>query len=162
MDFTTRLADAAEAEQVADLNGIVQQLHYEQRPDWFKQPNASAFLPVVRAWLSSESTVVFVAQGADGDLLGYSVGVRHERPDNALIHGATFVELDQVVVVPSARREGVGRSLCTAVLDWAKATGVDRVELSTWAFNDTAQRAFEGLGFTSTVRRMSLPLVERE
>ncbi|MGI9598111.1 MAG: GNAT family N-acetyltransferase [Acidimicrobiales bacterium] len=68
-----------------------------------------------------------------------------------------FVELDQVVVVPTARREGVGRSLCTAVLDWAQAMGVDRVELSTWAFNEAAYRVFEGLGFAPTVRRMSRP-----
>lgn len=160
MNFATRRAELDEAEQVADLNRLVQQLHYEQRPDWFKPPNSSAFLPVVRSWLSSDSTAVFVAQDVDGDLLGYSVAVQHERPDNALIHGAAFVELDQVVVVPSARREGVGRSLCTAVLDWAKARGVDRVELSTWDFNHAAQQTFEGLGFTPTVRRMSLPITE--
>ncbi len=53
MDFATRRAELAEAEHVAGLNGIVQQLHYEQRPDWFKPPNPSAFLPVVRSWLNS-------------------------------------------------------------------------------------------------------------
>lgn len=162
MDFETRLAKLVEAEQLADLNGFVQQLHHEQRPDWFKPPNASAFLPVVRAWLTADSTAVFVTQDSHGDLLGYSVGVQHERPDNALKYGASFVELDQVVVVPSARREGVGRSLCTAVLDWAKARGVDRVELSTWDFNHTAQRTFESLGFAPTARRMSLPIAGRE
>ncbi len=157
MTFTTRHANVAEAGEIAGLNGVVQQLHHEQRPDWFKPPDAAAFLPVVRAWLSSETTAVFVAQDDRGELLGYSVGVRHERPDNALVYGATFVELDQVVVVPGARRMGVGRSLCTAVLDWAEAADVDRVELSTWAFNDTAFRVFEGLGFAPTVRRMSRP-----
>ena len=157
MSFTIRPADDAEAEEIASLNGVVQQLHHEQRPDWFKPPNAAAFLPVVRAWLASGTTAVFIAHDSSGELVGYSVGVRHERPDNALVHGATFVELDQVVVVPGARRQGVGRSLCIAVLDWAQGADVDRVELSTWAFNDTAYQVFEGLGFSPTVRRMSRP-----
>ncbi|MEM9654432.1 MAG: GNAT family N-acetyltransferase [Actinomycetota bacterium] len=158
MSFAIRPADETEAEEIASLNGVVQQLHYERRPDWFKPPDATSFLPVVRAWLASETTTVFVATDDSGKLVGYSVGVRHERPDNALVHGATFVELDQVVVVPAARRQGVGRSLCTAVIDWAEAAEVDRVELSTWAFNHTAYRAFEGLGFSPTVRRMSRPV----
>lgn len=155
MDFLTRPAEAADADSIADLNCVVQQLHYEQRPDWFKPPNAAGFLPVVQAWLSSESTAVFVAQDGGGDLLGYSIGVQHQRPDNALIHGAFFVELDQVVVIPTARNLGVGRSLCTAVLDWADSIAVDRVELSTWTFNDNAHGLFERLGFAPTVIRMS-------
>ncbi len=49
MGFTTRRAEPSEAEPAADLNGIVQRLHHEQRPDWFKAPDPVAFLHVVRA-----------------------------------------------------------------------------------------------------------------
>lgn len=162
MEFTTRPANESEAELVAKLNSVVQQLHHEQRPDWFKPPDPSAVLPIVRGWLSTEAAAVFVAQDAAGELVGYAVGVRHERPDNALVYGADIVELDQVVVVESARRAGVGRSLCAAVLDWADSLGVDRVELSTWSFNDSAASVFDGLGFTPTVRRMSRSLADAD
>lgn len=158
MNLTIRRAEDEEAALVADLNGFVQGMHHEQRPDWFKPPDAAGFLPVVKAWLSSPSTALFVGHESDCELLGYSVGVRHERPDNSLVRGASFVELDQVVVVPTARRRGIGQALCSAVIDWADSKGADRVELSTWAFNDAVYGVFESLGFTPTFRRMSRPL----
>ncbi len=155
MDFTIRPANPQDAELLAELNEVVQQLHHEQREDWFKPPDPAGFLPVAREWLLSGSTAVFIAEGADHGPLGYCVGVRHERPENALVYGARFVELDQVVVIPLVRRLGLGSALCAAVLDWADTEGVDRVELSTWAFNDTAYKMFTDLGFVATVRRMS-------
>lgn len=68
------------------------------------------------------------------------------------------VELDQVVVAPDARGAGVGHALCRAAIDWAADQGASRVELGTLAFNDAAQRIFESVGFSPTVRRMSLAL----
>lgn len=155
MDWTIRPADEADAARVAELNEVVQALHYRMRPDRFKPPNATAFLPTVESWLRSGTTRVFVADSGDA-LLGYSVGSEHLRTESALKYGACFAELDQVAVVPAMRGSGVGRALCSAVLDWAKNQGVERVELGTWAFNDRAFEVFEGLGFAPTVRRMSM------
>jgi GNAT superfamily N-acetyltransferase len=155
MSFTVRVADSNDAQEVAELNGVVQQLHHDERPDWFKPPSSESVLPIVDEWLSSSSTALFVACDSDGTMIGYSVGFQRERADSALLFAARVVELDQVVVVPSARERGVGRALATAVINWAQANSIDRVELSTWAFNDTALRLFASLGFTPTVRRMS-------
>lgn len=157
MDFAIRAAQIAEAPAIAKLNEIVQGLHYRERPDWFKSPDAHSFQPAVEEWLRSPTVRLFVA-AAGADLIGYSVGVQHDRPDTALKHGMSIVELDHVVVVPAARKKGVGRALCDAVIEWAAEQGASRVELGTWAFNDIAYRVFEDLGFTPTIRRMSLTL----
>ena len=160
MDWSIRVASAADAADVARLNEVVQGLHHRERPDWFKPPDASAFQPTVDGWLASASVRIFLAETVGGEPVGYAIGRRHERPDDALRHGASIVELDQVVVDPAARRRGVGRDLCRAVVDWAAAEGAARVELGTWAFNDTAQRVFEGLGFRPTIHRMSVETAE--
>ncbi len=52
MDFTIRPANPQDAELVVELNEVVQQLHHEQRGDWFKPPDPAGFLPVARGWLS--------------------------------------------------------------------------------------------------------------
>ena len=137
---TVRAARPNDARQVAKLNEIVQQLHYDSRPDWFKAPDAEAFLPVVEDWLSSKDVAVFVAATLGGELVGYSIGVRHQRHDNPVVHGAAIVELDHVVVDPDFRGRGLGRRLSEAILQWAETLGAARVELSTWAFNGRAQR----------------------
>lgn len=160
MDWTIRLAEAGEAAAVAELNGVVQALHHDERPDWFTRPDAAGFLPIVEAWLESPEVRVVVAD--DGQALaGYAIGTRQVRADSPLKHGAVFVELDQVVVAPSARENGIGRALCDAVVAWAAEQGASRVELGTWAFNDRAHRLFQDLGFTPTVIRMSLGLDRR-
>lgn len=161
MDWSIRVADAADAPAIARLNGVVQGLHHDHHPAWFKPPDAAAFLPTVEGWFRSPEARVFLAEDGDGQPIGYVSALRRVRPTDALRHGAVTVELDQVVVVPAARGQGVGRALCTSVIDWARVEGASLVELGTWAFNDTAYRVFEGLGFRPTVRRMAMTITER-
>ncbi len=160
MGVEIRRAIGRDAVGVAALNSAVQQLHFEQRPDWFKPPNPAAFVPTLQEWLSVESTAVFVAELDGGVLIGYVAAMRRDRPDHPLVHQAAVVELDQLVVTATHRRTGVGTSLCLAVLDWAQQQRVDRIELSTWHFNNAAYTLFERLGFAPTQRRMSLAVVD--
>jgi GNAT superfamily N-acetyltransferase len=51
-------------------------------------------------------------------------------------------------VVEEARRAGVGLALMQAVLDGARAAGIDEVRLEVLEANDAALRLYERLGFT--------------
>lgn len=160
MNHRVREATAADAKTIAALNCFVQSLHFDHRPDRFMQPNPDAFTPVVAQWLQSAQRRIWLAEDANDAPVGYVVGVRIDRPPNALVAGATIVELDQVVVDPTARGQGVATALCAAVIDWASAIDADRVELSTWAFNVSAQSLFTRLGFAPDFLRMSRRLDE--
>jgi hypothetical protein len=48
-----RQAMADDVRRIAVLNGLVQALHVEHRPDRFRPPDADAFTPVVEGWLRS-------------------------------------------------------------------------------------------------------------
>lgn len=67
------------------------------------------------------------------------------------------VELVAMWVSPDARRGAVGQRLVTAVLDFARATGTDRVELWVVRGNDSAQRLYETMGFAVTGDFQPLP-----
>jgi ribosomal protein S18 acetylase RimI-like enzyme len=155
VNYRVRQATAADARSIAALNGFVQTLHFDHRPDRFRPPNVDAFTSVVEHWLQSEHRRIWLAEAADSKPVGYVIGVRIDRPPNALVTGATIVELDQVVVDPNARGRGIATALCVEVLQWATTSGADRVELSTWAFNESAQSLFAGLGFTPDFLRLS-------
>lgn len=146
-----------DAPSIAHLNRFVQSLHFEQRPDRFRAPNAEAFQSVVERWLQSAERQIWLAEGDDLAPVGYVIAVRIDRAANALVNAATIVELDQVVVDPAARGRGIGTALCSEVLRWASTLAADRIELSTWSFNTAAQSLFSKLGFTPDFVRESRP-----
>lgn len=161
MAHRIRAADHGDATSIAALNGFVQALHFERRPDRFTPPDAAAVLPMVEQWLGAASRRVWLAEDSNGRPVGYVMGVRIDRPANALVAGALIVELDQVVVDPAARGQGIGSALCEAVFRWASELGADRIELSTWSFNESAQSLFASLGFSRDFVRLSRTASER-
>lgn len=89
---------------------------------------------------------------AGGDLRGFSVGsVWSVGGARALPRG----ELESVAVGEAARRRGIGRALCVAVLDWCGDRGAERVELEVRAGSEDAQMLYRELGFRETGRRRS-------
>ena len=62
-------------------------------------------------------------------------------------------ELESVVVAWHARRQGVARALCGALLAWCQSEGADTVSLEVRSQSVGAIRLYEGLGFSVTGRR---------
>jgi [ribosomal protein S18]-alanine N-acetyltransferase len=65
----------------------------------------------------------------------------------------SFAELESVVVEAAARRRGVGRALCEAVIAWCREQGAAELELEVRAGSDGAVALYAGLGFTAVGRR---------
>ena len=59
-------------------------------------------------------------------------------------------EVENVVVVERARRKGIGRALCGAVVGWCFAEGSSLVRLEVRASNEGAIGLYGGLGFRET------------
>ncbi|MEO8737411.1 MAG: GNAT family N-acetyltransferase [Edaphobacter sp.] len=85
---------------------------------------------------------LFIAE-ADGALIGFAVGK---------IVG-DLAELESVAVDLGARRCGVGRALCGAVIDWCKRQRATAVELEVRAASEVAIGLYRGLGFVPIGRR---------
>jgi ribosomal-protein-alanine N-acetyltransferase len=62
-------------------------------------------------------------------------------------------ELESVVVGVSARRSGVGRILCEAVVRWCRERGATEVELEVRAGSVGAMALYKGLGFVAVGER---------
>jgi ribosomal-protein-alanine N-acetyltransferase len=85
---------------------------------------------------------VFVAESARG-LIG--LGVVGLAGDQA--------EIESLAVIPSVRRQGVGRSLCEVMMRWARMRGADRVLLEVRVSNDAARALYASLGFQEVAVR---------
>jgi len=75
------------------------------------------------------------------DLIGFAVG-------KAIGSGVeATAELESVVVVEQARRSGVGRALCAAIIQWCRELDIPKVDLEVRSSNHGAVTLYTGLGF---------------
>jgi len=88
-------------------------------------------------------SIVFVAIGDDDAALGFV----QLFPSFSSGAAARILILNDLFVVPSARRAGVGRLLLRAAVDFAKAVGAVRLTLSTELTNTSAQALYEAEGW---------------
>ena len=147
-----RAAVVGDERSLAVLNDVVQRLHVARRSDFFKPTQ----IDEVAAWftplLQKPTTGIWLAEDG-GAPIGYVLAFLHERAANPFCPARRWCEIDQIAVRPDHQRRGVGRALIETVLTWARAEGAGDIELSTWSFNDAAQRMFTGLGFVPKIVR---------
>jgi len=115
--------------EVADVEAIVRlERAAASAPHW----NHAVYTNAVAG---KEKRCVFVAD--EEGICGFAVG--------SLV--ANEAELESVVVMPSRRRQGVGRALCRAVVAWAIDAGAVAVWLEVRASSAAAIGLYERLGF---------------
>jgi len=126
--------------RVSDLDAI---LALERATD-----NAPHWPPAAYAAIlddASPQRCLVVAQQEE-TLAGFAVGLLSPAPTDA-------AELESVVVVEDARRNGIGRTLCSAVIDWCRSQRASEVILEVRATSAGAIALYAALGFTQTGRR---------
>jgi ribosomal-protein-alanine N-acetyltransferase len=133
-----RLADAADLDAVVRLERAA-----AEAPHWVAAEYA--------AMLSADNAgavrrCLFVAE-LDSRLVGFAVG-------KVIGLGAgSSAELESVAVTIKARRGGVGRALCFAVIGWCREQGAETMELEVRAVSAGAIALYVGLGFVAVGRR---------
>jgi ribosomal-protein-alanine N-acetyltransferase len=125
--------------QAADLDAIVDlERGCATTPHWA----ASVYAGIVERDVASRRCL-FVAE-KDGGVVGFAVGA---------MQADGVGELESVVVADAARRAGIGRVLCGAVIDWCGAQGAMEIALEVRAGSVGAIAFYQGLGFVRVGRR---------
>ena len=83
---------------------------------------------------------VFVAEAPEGIVGRLSVG---RDPHPASSHVAAL----GLMGAKSHRRRGIGRALLERTVEWARGTGVTKLELHVFPYNEPAIRLYESYGF---------------
>jgi ribosomal-protein-alanine N-acetyltransferase len=125
------------------------------RNGWEASSNSSGRIDNIEPPPANEiQRCLFVAE-KDDSLSGFAVGLLHPATHDTAIPGARqrIAELESVVVSASARRTGIGRSLCCAVFDWSRSQCATEIVLEVRAASSAAVALYAGLGFTLAARR---------
>ncbi len=147
-----REAQPGDVAAFSALNDAVQALHVASRPEMFRPTRPDELTVHFQHLLANPAAKIWVSDQS-GAINGYLVGIVRTQAPGPYVLGRTWFELDQIGIAPQSRRSGVGRSLIAHGIAFAHAQGIESVELSSWSFNQDAQRAFQALGFVPKVVR---------
>ncbi len=102
---------------------------------------------VVAEHAAAPNAVFLLALGPEGEVLGMLNC--HGSSRRALRHSCEM----GISVAKEYRGQGIGRSLMQAMVDWARASGMKRIELKVYARNERAIRLYRSFGFQAEGRR---------
>ncbi len=157
-DVLVRAAVQADVAAVLELYAELDELHRRAHPELY-----NAAMPVRQAEafareMGEPHVGVLVAQATGGELVGFVQLFELQTPEGRPLRVRRYCLMDALGVAVAHRRQGVGQALMRAGEGWAKARGLESLEVTVWAFNDAARSAYEQQGFTTLRQYLRKPL----
>jgi GNAT superfamily N-acetyltransferase len=152
---TIRKAEPRDMAAVGRLGAMLIQTHYAFDAKRFLAPMAGAergYGAYLASLLDSKDDCIFVAD-RDGEIVGYVWADLEPMSWKELRGPAGFVQ--DLLVVETARRQGIATELLNAAMDWLREHGAPRIMLWTAAPNDAARALFRRIGFRETMIEMT-------
>ena len=153
--MTIRAATQEDTPSLGRLGAILVRTHHDYDPRRFIAATSGTeegYGSFLGTQIDEPDVVVLVAE-TGGHVLGYAYAGM-EGMDWMSLRGPAGV-LQDLVVDPAHRRQGVGRLLLDATLTALKNMGARQFVLSTAELNEPAQRLFAGAGFRRTMVEMT-------
>ena len=145
--FIVRPATLSDYEGVCALLGAVDELHRLNVPWMFQKPTIEPrSKDFFERLLLSEDSTVLVAE-ARARLVGVATALLRDAPDFPVFVRQRWGVLDNLAVLESWRRRGVGTWLTRDAERWARSRGAKWIELGVYEFNADARSFYQKLGY---------------
>lgn len=151
--MSVRAAVLADVPSLARLNRLVQELHVEAEPAFFKMATVEEAEGFFREILSREETRAYVAEEEDV-AAGYLLAALRERPEDAFCTARRWLQIDHISVGPAYQRRGHASAMLSAAVECARSEGIQDLQTGVWAFNDPSLAFFEDRGFSMSEVRL--------
>src|SRR5688572_26291095 len=153
-----RKASHADRAALGRLGVLLMDVHYNFDRRRFLEPKANAlagYASFLVSQLDDPDSVIFVAED-NGAVIGYCYAVIEPMSWKELRDEAGFIS--DLALDPAARRQGAGRKLVNAAIQWFRERKLARVMLWTSTQNAAARELFASAGFRPTMTEMTLDL----
>ncbi len=142
-----RLATDQDAKLLTRLNRTIQEPHAAMAPNFFKgEVDEKAVTDFFRETISEKDKEAGIA-AIDGEPVGYVLVERIERPETPFTWGGKRLMIHHLVVLETARCNGVGTALMHWAEDCAREAGIGRVVLDHMVQNDQARLFYARQGY---------------
>ena len=150
-----REAKITDLARIANLSQIVQGIHADALPDWFKPPaDSNLFVSWFSEKFENSQSWIAVAE-VFGKVVGYIYAQGEGKRDSWVFQDRKILLLHHIVVEPKYENQGIGQAMMDALTVEAKARGLGHFELEVWNFNGKAQNFFGKNGFETLSLKMS-------
>ena len=146
MNFVIREFTLQDVESVRQLHSIVERLHRQALPTRFREPPVDFQTKFLNEAIGSSHVKIFVA-AAESEVLGYVRVMLKERLNHPILHPGRSISIEELGVLPSVRRSGIGRELMAYIERFAAREGIHEIELNVWKFNRDAEEFYLKLGY---------------
>ncbi len=161
-DVVIRPATPSDLPTLGLLGASLVRTHHDFDPQRFIAPSPGlpqTYGSFIGKQLERPDVVVFAAE-REGAVVGYAYATV-DGYDYMSLRGPAGV-IQDIVVAPEHRGQGIGRLILDATIAVLAARGVPRIVLSTAEKNETAQRLFAKAGFRRTMIEMTREMDEAD
>ena len=141
--MTIRNLTDADYPAVLALYTELDRIHYETRPDYFGKRDCSYPKDAYDECLADVDTLMLGAFEGE-TLLGIARATIWNK--SGMIEGIKTACLDNIYILPEARRKGIAKALFVTTEDWARQQGAVRLDLHVWDFNKDALALYQAMG----------------
>ena len=153
-----RNAVPEDCERIRPLQEEIARLHYNGRPDLFKNEPRYFTREAFEARLNDPRHTVYIAESDSGEVAGYVFAwIVSYRNHSTYIDFDCFY-IDDICVSKKYRRNGIGKVLFECCKQKAIEQRCKIIDLGVYAFNREAVAFYENCGMTERIRRMEYRL----
>jgi ribonuclease HI/GNAT superfamily N-acetyltransferase len=150
---TVRPASRPDFKGIVEIMSETEKIHVAGAPWVFRVISSQQKTEDLERALQDKSGAILVAEAA-GKILGYIQISLKENENIHMLKARRYVKVQDLAVKQEFRRSGAGRALMQTAEAWAKAKGVDIVELNVWEFNGGAFSFYQKMGYSTIGRGM--------
>ncbi|MGD2105872.1 MAG: GNAT family N-acetyltransferase [Anaerolineae bacterium] len=149
-----RQAGKYDFESLCEIMAEVDGLHHDRLPRRFRAPEDPARSREFLLNLIDDPAQGLVVAEVSGSLVGFVHVVLRETPDIPIVVPRRYAAVENLGVKRGFQRSGIGRRLMREAHEWASAKGARSVELTVYAFNDSAMAFYRQLGYATLSHRL--------
>jgi len=146
MDIDVRCAKRDELEEVNRLREMVNELHVNGRPGWFRPGFGDELKNFIYRFYDDDNNNVIIAI-TEGVICGFASVQYLEFAGSPYSMPRKYYHIMEFGVDEAYRRKGVATALIEYCKKDALKKGVHRIELDYWSFNEDAEKFYESVGF---------------
>ena len=157
MSILIRSAVQSDCTKIRPLQKEIADLHHAGRPDLFREEARYYRDEAFAEKLSAEDNFIFIAED-EGDVVGYAFAWVIDYKNHTTYKPFLCFYIDDICVLSSHRRRGIGRMLFEKCRAQAEECGCKMMDLGVWGFNREAIAFYESMGMRERLRKMECTL----
>lgn len=157
MAIIIRPARQSDCAEIRPLQKEIADLHHEGRPDLFREEARYYSEEAFAEKLNAEDSFIFIAED-EGNVVGYAFAWVIDYKNHPTYNPFLCFYIDDICVLSSHRRKGIGRMLFEKCREQAEECGCKMLDLGVWGFNREAIAFYESMGMRERIRKMECTL----